>query len=134
MTRVLKYLTALLALWLIVEVSVFPSGAALWIAFATGIAIGAVAFADVAFGVAEGRRIAPGMAAATGLLAAFLILASFVFEGASLSWLMAIAGGVIEALALAAVGLPRLHVSSELAKLPSPGEEERPREEARLAA
>lgn len=35
MSKVLKYLTGLLGLWLIVEISVFGARSALWIAFAT---------------------------------------------------------------------------------------------------
>src|SRR5262249_5103150 len=97
MSRILKYLEALLGLWLIVEVSVFPSGAALWIAFATAIAIAALAAVDAGTGFVQSRLLAPALATGTALLGGFLILASLLFDHASLSWLMAVAGGAIEA-------------------------------------
>ena len=106
MNVVLKYLTALLGLWLIVEASVFSSGAAQWIAFATAIALTAVALGDSVFSALRRRIVAASTATATALLSGFLIIASLVFVHASVSWLMAIAGGVIEALALSELVLP----------------------------
>ena len=100
MNIALKYLTALLGLWLIVEVSVFPASAGHWIAFATAIALTAVALGDAALSGVRRRLVAASTASATALLSGFLIIASLVFVHASVSWLMAIAGGVIEALAL----------------------------------
>lgn len=132
-TRILKYLTALLGLWLVIEISVFPTGAALWIAFATALAAGLVALADFGFCIAERRVLASGTAATTALLSAFLVVASLVFPGASMGWLMAIAGAVIVTLALGAVGLPRLHVSAGVVAFPERGERAG-REEERVAA
>lgn len=109
MTKILKSVTALLGLWLIVEISVFPSGAALALAFATAIALTATASADAVFEYVRNRRV--GTAVATAGLGAFLIIASLVFEGASLGWLQAIAGGAIEFAALAAIAAPRYRVS-----------------------
>jgi hypothetical protein len=129
MSRVLKYAEALLGLWLIVEMTVFPTHAALWIALATAIAIATVALIDAGLGVAQGRRLAPALAVATVLLAGFLIGASRVFGHASATWLMVIAGGVIEACALSSIGLPRLRVSA----LPESQQEQRP-EAPRIAA
>lgn len=105
MSKVLKWINALLGLWMIVEISVFGIGVALWIAFATAIAIVGV----VDFGVDVARRdsLAAAGAVATVVLASFLILASLVFEGASRSWLMVTAGGVVEMFALGALGLSR---------------------------
>jgi hypothetical protein len=101
-----KYLTALLGLWLIVEVSVFPTSAARWIAFATAIALATVALGDAVFSGLRRRIVAASTATAVALLSGFLIIASLVFVHASVSWLMAIAGGVIEALALSELVLP----------------------------
>jgi hypothetical protein len=106
MNGVLKYLTALLGLWLIVEVSVFPSGAAHWIAFVTAIALTGVAVGDSVFSALRRRIVASSTATATALLAGFLIIASLVLVHASVTWLMAIAGGVIELLALSELVLP----------------------------
>jgi len=105
LSKVLKWLTALLGLWLIVEISVFPVVPALWIAFAAAIAIALVGVID--FGVAVARRdsISAVGATVTVLLAGFLIVASLVFDGASRSWLMATAGGVTEVLALGGLAL-----------------------------
>src|SRR5919201_4671444 len=101
-----KYLTALLGLWLIVEVSVFPSGAAHWIAFATAIALTTVALGDSVFSAIRRSIVAASTATATALLSGFLIVASLVFVHASVSWLMAIARGAIELLALSELVLP----------------------------
>ncbi|MGH3032967.1 MAG: hypothetical protein ACRDON_00235 [Gaiellaceae bacterium] len=109
MTKILKSITALLGLWLVVEVSVFSSGVALAIAFATAIAITAVALADVVLTYVRSRRVST--AVATAGLAAFLIVASLVFEGASLGWLMAIAGGAVQGLALVAIASPRYRLA-----------------------
>ena len=113
MNIALKYLTALLGLWLIVEVSVFPVQAAHWISFATAIAIVLVALGDSIVCALQRRMVAASTATATALLAGFLIIASLVFVHASGAWLMAIAGGVIEALALSELVLPaRLRIVS----------------------
>lgn len=125
MTKVLKWTTAALGLWLIVEVSVFGEGVALWIAFGTAVTIALLGVID--FGVDIARRDALGAtgAVATVLLAAFLIVASFVFDGASMSWLMATAGGVIEALALGALALSgRTRAEVALAAPETPAREE----------
>ena len=106
MDRVLNYLIGALAVWLIVAINVFPESAALWLAFATAIAITAFASAAVAFALARGQRLVPALYTGVGGLAAFLIVASLVFEGASLGWLQAIAGGVIEFAVLGALALP----------------------------
>ncbi len=100
MSRIFNLVNAALGGWLIVAISVFPRSAALWIAFATAIAITAAA-AGLA-GVAFVRRgyVQGAVASATVALGAFLIVASLVFEKASTCWLMAIAGGVVEAVAL----------------------------------
>lgn len=108
MSKILKSVTALLGLWLIVEISVFSSGVALAIAFATAIAITTVASADAIVEFAKARRVSTSVA--TAALGAFLIIASLVFEGASTGWLMAIAGGAVEAFALTALAVPRLRV------------------------
>jgi hypothetical protein len=111
MTIALKYLTALLGLWLIVAVSVFPASAAHWIAFATAVALTTVAVSDAALSGIRRRLVAASTATATALLSGFLIIASLVFVHASVGWLMAIAGGVIEALALSELVLPaRIHL------------------------
>jgi hypothetical protein len=106
MNIALKYLTALLGLWLIIAVSVFPTGAAHWIAFATAIALTAVALGDCTVSALRRRLAAASTATATALLSGFLIIASLVLVHASVSWLMAIAGGVIEFLALSELVLP----------------------------
>jgi hypothetical protein len=106
MNIALKYLTALLGLWLIVEVTVFPAHVAHWISFATAIAILLVALGDSIVCAVQRRVVAASTATATALLAGFLIIASLVFVHASAAWLMAIAGGVIEALALSELVLP----------------------------
>ncbi len=130
MSKVLKWITALLGLWLIVEISVFGAGVALWIAVATAIAIALVGVIDFGIGVAHRDALAASGAVATVLLAAFLIVASLVFEGASTSWLMVTAGGVTEALALGALGLPRPRSGAEVVAVP----EAASREEVRQAA
>jgi hypothetical protein len=104
MNIALKYLTALLGLWLIVEVNVFPAHVAHWLSFATAIAILLVALGDSIVCAVQRRVVAASTA--TALLAGFLIIASLVFVHASVAWLMAIAGGVIEALALSELVLP----------------------------
>ena len=101
MENLLRYSLAALGVALIVGISVFPAGAALWIAFATAVAITAVAAADTAVEYLAGRRALAGLAAATTLGASFLIVASLVFEGVSRGWLMVVAGGTIEFVALA---------------------------------
>ncbi len=106
MNIALKYLTALLGLWLIVAVSVFPTQPARWIAFATAIALTTVAVGDVLVSGLRRRVVTALTATATALLSGFLIVASLVFVPASMGWLMAIAGGVIEALALSELVLP----------------------------
>ena len=106
MNVALKYLTALLGLWLIVAVSVFPTQAAHWIAFATAIALTTVATGDAVVSGLRRRVVTASTATATALLSGFLIVASLVFVPASVGWLMAIAGGVIEALALSELVLP----------------------------
>lgn len=129
MSRILKYAVALLGLWLIVAVSVFPAGSALWIAFATAIAIAVVAGVDAVAGFAQRRLLSPALATVTAVLGALLVVASLVFENASLAWLMAIAGGAIEAIALSAIGLP------SLGRAMQPESREEPRIEApRVAA
>ncbi len=107
MSKVLKFLMGLLGLWLIITISVFNTGPALWIAFGTAIAITLFAVTDFAVDVAPRDAIAATGAVATVLLASFLIVASLVFEGASTSWLMATPGGVVELFALGALGLSR---------------------------
>lgn len=107
MSKVLKWITALLGLWLIVEISVYGAGVALWIAFGTAIAIALVGVIDFGVDVARRDSLAAVGAVATILVAAFLIAASLVFEGASTSWLMVTTGGVIEVVALGALGLSR---------------------------
>src|ERR671922_93229 len=92
MNIALKYLTALLGLWLIVEVSVFPASAAHWIAFATAIALTTVALGDAALSGIRRRLVAASTATATALLSGFLIIASLVFLHASVGWLMATVG------------------------------------------
>ena len=74
MNIALKYLTALLGLWLIVEVSVFPASAAHWIAFATAIALTTVALGDAALTGIRRRLVAASTATATALLSGFLII------------------------------------------------------------
>jgi hypothetical protein len=106
MNVALRYLTALLGFWLIVDVSVFPSGAAHWIAFVSAIALTVVAACDAAFSALRRRIVAASTATATALLSGFLIIAALVFVQASVNWLMAIAGGVIELLALSELVLP----------------------------
>jgi hypothetical protein len=106
MNAALKYLTALLGFWLIVEVSVFPTDAARWISFATAIALVVVALGDATLSVVRRRLVAASTATLTMLLAGFLIIASLVFVHASVTWLMAISGGAIEALALLGLFAP----------------------------
>jgi len=129
LSRILKYTQALLGLWLIVEISVFPSGAALWIAFATAIAFTAVAAVDAFVGFLRGRLLPPILAVGVVLLGGFLMAATLVFEHASATWLVAIAGGAVEACALTAIGLPRLRVRAEVE-----AEAAAPTPESRLAA
>jgi hypothetical protein len=111
LSRALKWVTAFLGLWLIIEISVFAASPALWIAFGTAIAIALVGVID--FGVAVARRdsISAAGATVTVLLAGFLILASLIFDGASRGWIVATAGGVTEVLALGSLVLaaPRWH-------------------------
>ena len=133
MNVALKYLTALLGLWLIVAVSVFPDGAARWIAFGTAIALASIALGDAIFSGLRRRLVAATTATATALLSGFLIVASLVFVHASVSWLMAIAGGVIEALALSELVLPaRVHLVAD--RLPGDGRVERRIERTRVPA
>ena len=133
MNIALKYLTALLGLWLIVEVSVFASSPARWIAFATAIALAGVAVSDALYSGLRRRIVAASTASATALLSGFLIVASLVFVHASVSWLMAIAGGVIEALALSELLLPaRVHIIAD--RLPGDGRVERRIERTRVPA
>ena len=133
MNIALKYLTALLGLWLIVEVSVFASSPARWIALATAIALATVALGDALYSGLRRRIVAASTASATALLSGFLIVASLVFVHASVSWLMAIAGGVIEALALSELLLPaRVHLVAD--RLPRDGRVERRIERTRTAA
>ena len=131
MNKVLKYITGLLGLWLIVEISVFGAGAALWIAFATAIAVAVVGVIDFGVSVAHRAAVSSVGAALTVVLAAFLIVASFVFEGASTSWLMATAGGVTQLLALGALGFSRPRAVAEVAAAEARPES---REQARRAA
>lgn len=126
-TRILKYLTAALALWLIIGVTAFSSGTGIWLAFGAAIAITAVSTADMAFAALKRRWLAVAAAAATVPLAVFLIVASLVFEDASISWLMAISGGAIILVALGEAGLPRRAVAREV------GLHEIPRSEDRMA-
>jgi hypothetical protein len=120
MNIALKYLTALLGLWLIVEVSVFAASPARWVAFVTAIAVTTVALGDALYSGLRRRLVAASTATATALLSGFLIIASLVFVHASVSWLMAIAGGVIEALALSELVLPaRVHLVAD--RLPGDG-------------
>jgi hypothetical protein len=130
MTRVLKWTTAALGLWLIVAISVFGKAVALWIAFGTAIAIALVGVID--FGVAVARRDAGAATGAvtTVLLAAFLIVASLVFDGASTSWLMVTAGGVVELVSLGALALSSRAGGARVVTVP----EAATREEARQAA
>jgi hypothetical protein len=133
MNIALKYLTALLGLWLIVEVSVFPTAAARWIAFATAIALVTVALGDTVFSALRRRLVAASTATATALLSGFLIVASLVFVHASVGWLMAIAGGVIEALALSELVLPaRVHIVAD--RVPGDGRVESRIERTRVPA
>jgi hypothetical protein len=101
MDTLLRYSLAVLGVALIVGISVFPAGAAIWIAFATAVAITAVAATDTAVEYLSGRMLAAGLAAATTAGAVFLIIASLLFEGVSRGWLMVVAGGTIEFVALA---------------------------------
>lgn len=119
MSKVLKWITGLLGLWLIVQISVFGAGVALWIAFATAIAIALVGVFDFGVDVAHRDSLAAAGAVTTILVAAFLIVASFVFERASTSWLMVTAGGVIEVLALGALGLSRPTRGAEVVAAPA---------------
>lgn len=104
MENLLRYSLAALGAALIVGISVFPAGAALWIAFATVVAITAVAATDTVVEYVNGRTIRAGLAAATTLGASFLIVASLLFEGVSRGWLMVVAGGAVELVALASAG------------------------------
>jgi hypothetical protein len=133
MGTALKYATALLGLWLVVAVSVFPAGAALWLAFATAVAITAAAIADAAVGLAARRALATGTATATAALGAFLVVASLVFPGISMEWAMAIGGAVVISLALGAAA-PSGRGAEEALSLPSPRHEGALREKARLGA
>lgn len=92
--------TALLGLWLIIEISVFPRVEALWIAFATAIGIALVALAHVGVAAAGRDSLSAVTATTTVLVAGVLIAAPLVFEGASRDWLVATGGGVVELLAL----------------------------------
>ena len=133
MNIALKYLTALLGLWLIVAVSVFAASPARWIAFATAIALAAVALGDALYSGLRRRIVAASTASATALLSGFLIVASLVFVHASVGWLMAIAGGVIEALALSELLLPaRVHIVAE--RMPGDERVERRIERTRVPA
>jgi hypothetical protein len=114
LNTILKSATAALGLWLVVSVSVFSSGPALALAFATAIALTSVAAVDAGYSAARGRRYSAAVAAATAAGSAFLIVASLIFEGASLGWLMVIAGSAVQAgviLTLAATGSRRAAVA-----------------------
>lgn len=52
---------------------------------------------------------------ATAALGGFLIVASLIFEGISLGWLLAIAGGTVQALTLVAFASPRYRLRAALA-------------------
>jgi len=133
MNIALKYSTALLGLWLIVAVSAFPTSAAQWIALATTIALVSVALGDAVLSGLRRRIVAASTASATALLAGFLIIASLMFVHASMSWLMVIAGGVIEALALSELVLPaRVHLVAD--RLPGDGRVQRRIEGTRVPA
>jgi hypothetical protein len=133
MNIALKYFTALLGLWLIVAVSAFPTSAAQWIALATTIALVSVALGDAVLSGLRRRIVAASTASATALLAGFLIIASLMFVHASMSWLMVIAGGVIEALALSELVLPaRVHLVAD--RLPGDGRVQRRIEGTRVPA
>src|SRR4029078_467066 len=124
MNIALKYFTALLGLWLIVAVSAFPTSAAQWIALATTIALVSVALGDAVLSGLRRRIVAASTASATALLAGLRIIASLMFVHASMSWLMVIAGGVIEALALSELVLPaRVHLVAD--RLPGDGRVQR---------
>lgn len=131
LSKAAKYLLALLGLGLIVSITVFPAGAALWIAFAAAIGTATVGAADTALSVLERRLVASLLAVGVTLSAGFLILATLVFEAASLNWLVAIAGGAIELAALTALTVPRIRPGVRVEAQPA-GETQR--EEPRLAA
>jgi hypothetical protein len=118
---------------LIVAVSAFPTSAAQWIALATTIALVSVALGDAVLSGLRRRIVAASTASATALLAGFLIIASLMFVHASMSWLMVIAGGVIEALALSELVLPaRVHLVAD--RLPGDGRVQRRIEGTRVPA
>jgi hypothetical protein len=120
-TKLFTYATAVLGAALIVGITVFPSSANLWITFALAIALTAVT-AGVA-GVNAFRRqwLAAGLASSTVVLGIVLIVASRIFEGVSRGWLVAIAGGLVEFVALAGLsaGKTRL-VSIDAMREPEP--------------
>ena len=101
MGKVLKFLMGLLGLWLIIAVSVFSSGPALWIAFGTAIAITVVAITDSAIDVYRRDPLSSSASAVIALGAGFLIIATLLFEGAAVRWLVGISGGAIVLFALA---------------------------------
>ncbi len=122
MNRTLKYVMGALGLWLIVAVSVFGSRTALWLAFGTAIAIALVAATDIVVGIRRETALARVATAATGALAIFLVVASLVFEGASMSWLMVVGGGVVELMALGTLGLQGRPVATKVTARPEPRE------------
>lgn len=76
LSRILKYTQAVLGLWLIVEVSVFPDEAALWVAFGTAIAFTAVAALDAVVGFVQGRFLPPILAVGIVLLGGYHVAGS----------------------------------------------------------
>ncbi len=106
MDKVLSYLVGALGVWLIVAINVFPDAAALWLAFGTAVAITSLASVGAAVAFARGQRLIPAVLTAVTGLGAFLIVASLIFEGASLGWIQAIAGGAIEFVVLGALAAP----------------------------
>ncbi len=115
MSKVLKFLMGLLGLWLIITISVFNTGPALWIAFGTAIAITLFAVTDFAVDVYRRDAIASGASALIALGAGFLIIATLIFEGAAVQWLVGIFGGAIGLIALAPLCVAHLRRRREVA-------------------
>ncbi len=99
------------------------SGAALWIAFGTAIAIVLVAATDFVVGIRRQAALAR-VATAAGALAVFLIVA-LVLGGASMSWLMVVGGGVIELMALGTLGVQGRRAATKVTARPEPREARR---------
>jgi hypothetical protein len=114
--RALSSLSALIGLALIVGVSVFPDNVNLWISLGAAIALTATASTFAAYAYTHGLFVTGSVQLLTTGLGAFLIIATLIFDGVSRGWLVVIAGGVVELVALATS--PNRRSEAAVARLP----------------